>query len=887
MPDTTPTTPATTPAVEGTVSSELHDSNHITVTNLAPYRGDINIIPEGMKLSEVLSIIVYYLGVLDQTAHVLDKDLRDKLDKFVAPAEGMGFSSNDFTDEDKKALEDVVKELEKRSLLTTDSNHVTITNIQTIAKGELEHGDTLSTALSKLQYMFGILHYKLKDEYLDKGQIDKEYVHRRTGQGLSSNDFDDDYKALLDHLTTDDDSNPTYTKQHIDDTFVKKDGAKVLSTNDFTDEYRNNLVAITKKLDDNYLSLLGGNMTNHRITFEVGGGLTFNGIDQSVETTLDKDFYTGTAYKAIRVGNMVATERSKEYNVGDTVFTENLPIGLYLYCKTAGTTAVLEPTWNTTPGGETIDGTTTWVTRRFSSLYSDDGEEIKTEYLGSNGGAMNGAINMNSHDIKFTTGGVKFANGTQLTEEGLKGNADTATKLQLPFKINGFSVDGTEDVELDYIPKDEKSRPYGVATLDAHGRVPVNQLPSFVRSVENVKNYQSLPRIGNKEIIYITNDNNEIYRWSGTAYINVSPDSATSEATIKLVNPRNIGLTGSVAGNAYFDGSEDITIETELNRIVMGGKFGNTGQYVPSFTLGDDGRISAIENRKVVVPFNEITNKPTTLAGYGITDGITPSNLNLLADVYLALAGGNMTGNIVMNDDTKIAGKNSGVKVHFKSDELVIGSDTKDAIIVNDGDAQSSINTYDYTFGFMSPYRATDIDSFRQKDYDRVRTITSLHPFNTFDVFKGAELKNETNSTAMSIGFGQDKTTAILQISPSNHKVRVGGGTNITLDWKDTIPTEGGTNTFTGTNKFTGPVDLSADNTTLGGRSLNAAINGAIETKTAIDIAYPVGSIYMTTDANFDPNVSWRGTFWEQSDTRNNITFGSVSATTFVWRRQR
>ena len=64
MPDTTP---VTTPAVEGTVSSELHDSNHITVTNLAPYRGDINIIPEGMKLSEVLSIIVYYLGVLDQT----------------------------------------------------------------------------------------------------------------------------------------------------------------------------------------------------------------------------------------------------------------------------------------------------------------------------------------------------------------------------------------------------------------------------------------------------------------------------------------------------------------------------------------------------------------------------------------------------------------------------------------------------------------------------------------------------------------------------------------------------------------------------------------------------------------------------------------------------
>lgn len=39
-----------------------------------------------------------------------------------------------------------------------------------------------------------------------------------------------------------------------------------------------------------------------------------------------------------------------------------------------------------------------------------------------------------------------------------------------------------------------------------------------------------------------------------------------------------------------------------------------------------------------------------------------------------------------------------------------------------------------------------------------------------------------------------------------------------------------------------------------------------IDKKAVIDIVYPVGSYYETTNISFNPNVSWTGTTWEQED---------------------
>lgn len=69
----------------------------------------------------------------------------------------------------------------------------------------------------------------------------------------------------------------------------------------------------------------------------------------------------------------------------------------------------------------------------------------------------------------------------------------------------------------------------GVAELDANGKVPSSQLPSYVDDVIEVANYAALPTTGEAGKIYITKDTNKTYRWSGTGYVEISASLALGE----------------------------------------------------------------------------------------------------------------------------------------------------------------------------------------------------------------------------------------------------------------------------------------------------------------------------------------------------------------------
>lgn len=58
------------------------------------------------------------------------------------------------------------------------------------------------------------------------------------------------------------------------------------------------------------------------------------------------------------------------------------------------------------------------------------------------------------------------------------------------------------------------------------GLVPAYQLPSYVDDVVEVANYAALPTVGETGKIYITLDNNKIYRWSGSVYIEIASNNA-------------------------------------------------------------------------------------------------------------------------------------------------------------------------------------------------------------------------------------------------------------------------------------------------------------------------------------------------------------------------
>ena len=71
----------------------------------------------------------------------------------------------------------------------------------------------------------------------------------------------------------------------------------------------------------------------------------------------------------------------------------------------------------------------------------------------------------------------------------------------------------------------------GVATLDTTGKVPSSQLPSYVDDVLEYDNKASFPATGESGKIYVAKDTNLTYRWSGTAYVIISPSLALGETS--------------------------------------------------------------------------------------------------------------------------------------------------------------------------------------------------------------------------------------------------------------------------------------------------------------------------------------------------------------------
>ncbi len=75
----------------------------------------------------------------------------------------------------------------------------------------------------------------------------------------------------------------------------------------------------------------------------------------------------------------------------------------------------------------------------------------------------------------------------------------------------------------------EKGANSGLATLDASGLVPTSQLPSYVDDVLEFADEASFPVTGETAKIYVALDVNLTYRWSGSAYVEISKSLALGE----------------------------------------------------------------------------------------------------------------------------------------------------------------------------------------------------------------------------------------------------------------------------------------------------------------------------------------------------------------------
>lgn len=100
----------------------------------------------------------------------------------------------------------------------------------------------------------------------------------------------------------------------------------------------------------------------------------------------------------------------------------------------------------------------------------------------------------------------------------------TVDSLTVETSITGTGVEDAADARITA----QKGAANGLCELDSSQLVPANRLPSFVDDVLEFANLAAFPVTGATGKIYVALDNNKTYRWSGSAYIEISPSAVNS-----------------------------------------------------------------------------------------------------------------------------------------------------------------------------------------------------------------------------------------------------------------------------------------------------------------------------------------------------------------------
>lgn len=118
-----------------------------------------------------------------------------------------------------------------------------------------------------------------------------------------------------------------------------------------------------------------------------------------------------------------------------------------------------------------------------------------------------------------------------------------------------------------YLASSLKGANNGVAELDSSGKVPTSQLPSYVDDVLEYSAKSSFPATGETGKIYVDTGTNLTYRWSGSAYVEISPSLAlgTTSSTAFRGDYGNSAYTHAVTnkGSAFSSGLYKITTNSE------------------------------------------------------------------------------------------------------------------------------------------------------------------------------------------------------------------------------------------------------------------------------------------------------------------------------------
>jgi hypothetical protein len=194
-----------------------------------------------------------------------------------------------------------------------------------------------------------------------------------------------------------------------------------------------------------------------------------------------------------------------------------------------------------------------------------------------------------------------------------------------PTTLAGYGI-------TDAIPSSQKGAANGVAPLGSDSKIAAAYLPAYVDDVLEYVNQAAFPATGTAGVLYVainsgtSADPSRAYRWSGSAYVEISPSPGSTDAVpegatnLYFTNARAQAAVTTITGNAgtatklQTARTFAITGKATAAAVSFDGS-GNVSLNVTAVSLAASD-IPSLDWSKIA------TGIPTTVSGFGITDAV-------------------------------------------------------------------------------------------------------------------------------------------------------------------------------------------------------------------------------------------------------------------------
>ena len=266
--------------------------------------------------------------------------------------------------------------------------------------------------------------------------------------------------------------------------------------------------------------------------------------------------------------------------------------------------------------------TSIWSKKTWSGLTNFNGQYIWTDgkrFYYSNGSNQQYVLTDSPRILIGKNGNYSGSSVLAFVEEYVPPKVEVVNNLTTT--TTGKALDASQGRTLDRnkINVSEKGAANGVAELDSNGRIPSSQLPSYVDDVLEYDKQSSFPSTGEAGKIYIAKDTNKTYRWSGSAYVEISASLAlgTTSSTAYRGDYGNTAYTHAVTnkGSAFSSGLYKITTNSE--------------GHVTAATAVAKADITALG-----IPSSDTTYSAATQSANGLMSSTDKKKLDTIANVF-------------------------------------------------------------------------------------------------------------------------------------------------------------------------------------------------------------------------------------------------------------